>query len=439
MKQNEDHIRELKDSHLQREQELQDEILSLKALGKANEGPNEIRSSRQISDAQPLSNGHTNATDDDDENVRHGQLTKLSDEAAHWQSKHLEAIEVTKASEQRHLDTVRELESAKQRLEVDHALRLSEIEQTRGFEAEAALEQERLKHSELITALQTEVDEHKATAVNNAARLAELEESHTSILKQVEEDSEARALTEKELDTHRSLVTNLERQIEEHKSAIDYHQQGMESIQKSHAAELEKLSSELMTHRQSTTTLQADLSKAKLDLDSLLANVSGVLGQETSLETVQSHIESLVDERKTIAIRLGQAVDDLEIAKKELSTSTSTIATLKGNLKEFEVINAETLKELEKVSEKELRSARLVQELEDQLNQNWDQHEAANNRLSALQTERSRELQDAIVHGEGLHKEVEDSRIKIALLEVSCLHILYHRSVLIIIVTTCRC
>jgi hypothetical protein len=83
------------------------------------------------------------------------------------------------------------------------------------------------------------------------------------------------------------------------------------------------------------------------------------------------------------------------------------------------MINTETLKELEKVSEKERKSTRLVEELEEQLNQNWDQHEAANNRLSALQTERTRELQDAIVHGESLHKEVEDSRIKIALLEVS--------------------
>ena len=88
-------------------------------------------------------------------------------------------------------------------------------------------------------------------------------------------------------------------------------------------------------------------------------------------------------------------------------------------MKEFEIINAETLKELEKVSEKEHKSARLVQELEDQLNQNWDQHEAANNRLSALQTERTRELQDAMNHGEELEKEVQESRIKIALLEVS--------------------
>ncbi|KAF1944480.1 kinesin family protein-like protein [Clathrospora elynae] len=415
IKQSEEHIKELKDSHSHREQELQEQIAILQASVRTVPSLDDTLSSRQMPDSHPSINRHTD--DSDDSASRHTELTKLSDEAAHWQSKHLEAIESTKASEYQHLDTVRELESAKQQLEVDHALRLSEIEQTKGAEAEAALVQERAKHSQLIAALQVEVDEHKSTAVNNATRLAELEESHTNIIKQVEEDSEARALTEKELDTHRSLVTNLERQIEEHKAAIDYHQQGMDSIQKSHAAELESLTSELTAHQQSTSSLQADLSKVKTDMDMLLQGVSAALGQETDVSNVQSHIESLVQERKSIATQLDEAVNDLQTARKELTEATSTIGTLKGNLKEFELINTETLKELEKVSEKEHRSARLVQELEDQLNQNWDQHEAANNRLSALQTERTRELQDVMNHGEELEKEVQESRIKIALLE----------------------
>ncbi|CAE7010556.1 Kinesin protein [Pyrenophora teres f. teres] len=414
MRQNEEHIKELKESHTQREHHLQEQIESLKASVKPIDSSEEVLSTRQIPDAPSSLNGDGVS---EDATTRHSELTNLTEEAAHWQSKHLEAIEATRVSEQRHLETVRELESAKQRLEVDHALRLSEIEQTRGAEAEIALQQERTKHAELIAALQAEVDEHKSTAINNAARLAELEVSHANIIQQIEEDSEARALTEKELDTHRSLVANLERQIEEHKSAIEYHEQGMNSIQESHAAELEKLKLELSSHQESATSLEADLVKAKSEMTTLLEGVSAVLGEETDVSTIVSHIESLVEERKSIASRLDEAVSDLESARKELTEATNTISTLKSNLKEFEVINAETLKELERVSEKENKSARLVQELEDQLNQNWDQHEAANNRLSALQTERSRELQDAMTHGDELEKEVQESRIKIALLE----------------------
>jgi chromosome segregation ATPase len=411
MRQNEEHIRELKDSHMQREQELQEHIASLQAFARASESPVELKSPRLPPPARDPS------AEPESEADRHEELTSLSDEAALWQSKHLEAIEASRALEKQHLEKVEQLEQAKKQLEIDHASRLAQLENTIGAEAHAALEHERSNHAELVAGLQAQVDEHKATANSNAARLAELEESHTSIIRQVEEDAEARALTEKELETHRFLVNNLEKQIEEHKSAIDYHQQGMDSLQQSHTAELEKLTTQLTAHQTTATSLEADLTRAKGEMDTLLQGISTVLGQETNISTVQSHIETLVQERKSITTQMSEAVEELKTARQDLSKAAETIDSLKGNLKEFELINAETLRELEMVSEKEQKSTRLVEELEEQLNQNWDQHEAANNRLSALQTERTRELQDAIVHGESLGKEVEESRIKIALLE----------------------
>jgi hypothetical protein len=415
MRQNEEHIKELKDSHTQREMELQEQIASLMASKRGQE-PHDTTSSPQPAS---LARGESTASATDDETSRARELTTLTDEASLWQSKHVEAIGAARTLEKKHLEKVQQLEQAQKQLETDHATRSAELEEAKGAEAHAALELERSKHAELVAGLQAQVDEHKATAGSNAARLAELEDSHANIIRQVEEDSEARALTEKELETHRSLVSNLEKQIEEHKSAIEFHQTGMDSLQKSHAAELEKLTSELTVHQNSATLLGADLSKAKDDMDTLLQNLSTVLGQETDITKVHSHVESLIDERKSIANKMDEAINELQIAKQELSDASTTIGTLKANLKEFESINADTLKELENVSEKERKSTRLVEELEEQLNQNWDQHEAANNRLSALQTERSRELQDAIVHKESLEKEVEESRIKIALLEVS--------------------
>ncbi|KAF2632241.1 kinesin [Macroventuria anomochaeta] len=380
IRQNEEQMKELKNSHAQRELELREQVALLTASARSPESSEEALSARQLPDA---AEHDANVTDDA---TRHRQLISLTNEAAQWQSKHLEAIEATKASEKQHLSTVRELESAMEQLQANHTARLNELEDTRGAEA-------------------------------NAARLAELEQSHANIIKQVEEDSEARALTEKELDTHKSLVANLENQIEEHKAAIDYHEQGMDSLQKSHAAELEKLTSELTTHKESNAVLQTDLSRAKEELENLLQGVSIALNQEIAVGQVQSQVESLVEARKSLTARMDQALDDLQAARLELADATKTIDTLKENMKKFEVLNAETIEELERVSEKEQKSSRLVQELEDQLNQNWDQHEATNNRLSALQTERSRELQDVIVHREQLEKDVEDSRAKIALLE----------------------
>ena len=415
MKQNEEHIKELKDSHTQREMELQEQIASLQASSRGSALHDEAKQ------PYPASRARGDSTDSaaDDETSRARELTTLTDEAAVWQSKHVEAIEAARTLEKKHLEKVQQLEQAQKQLEMDHASRSTELEEVKGAEAQAALELERSKHAELVAGLQAQVDEHKATAGNNATRLAELEDSHANIIRQVEEDSEARALTEKELETHRSLVSNLENQIKEHKSAIQLHQNGMDSLHKSHAAELEKLTSELAIHQASATSLEADLSKAKGEMDTLLKNISTALGQETDITKVQSHVESLIEERKSIESKMDEAISELQTAQQELTNATATIGTLKANIKEFELINTETLKELEDVSEKERKSTRLVEELEDQLNSNWDQHEAANNRLSALQTERSRELQDAIVHKESLEKEVEESRIKIALLEVS--------------------
>jgi len=255
--------------------------------------------------------------------------------------------------------------------------------------------------------------------------LAELELSHSNIIRQVEEDAEARQLTEKELDTHRSLVSNLEKQIEEHKSAIDIHQQGLDSLKQSHAADIEKLSAELTDREESARVLHSDLTQARADMEVLLKGISSKLNVEADFTKIQGEIVSLVEERRSLSSRMEQATKDLQAARAELSESVKTVENLKGTVKEFEIINAETIKELEAVNEKELRSSRLVQELEDQLSQNWDQHEAANNRLSALQTERSQELNDAIDRKNAIEKEVEESRIKIALLEVS-FPIIYH-------------
>ena len=408
IQQNEEQMKELRDTHAQRELELREQVASLKATLQTPDLYQDNLSSRHMDDG---------GLGDDD--VSPDRISRLQEEVGHWQWKHLQAIEVAKISEQQHRETVQVLESAMKKLESEHASRINELEQSEGAHADAKLEQEKLKHAELVAALSAQVNEHRFTAVNNAARLAELELSHSNIVKQVEEDAEARQLTEKELNTHRSLVSNLERQIDEHKAAIDIHQQGLDSLKQSHAAELEKLATELAIKDDSTRALHSDLHQAKADMDGLLNDIATALNVEADMTKVQSQIESLVEERKSLFSQKEQATSDLQAARAELTKSANTIEKLKGDLKEFELINAETIKELEMVNEKELKSSRLVQELEDQLNQNWDQHEAANNRLSALQTERSKELTDAMSRKEAIEKEVEESHIKIALLEVS--------------------
>lgn len=416
IRQNEDQLKELKEAHAQREEELLQEIADLKATMNSSVGTDEPLSPRQVLETVSRSIDEGVSGEGSSEQ---SQIVRLQEEANLWQSKHMQAIEATKAAEKQHTETVQKLESAIEKLKDDHNARINELEHAMGAEGDAVLEQERSQHAELVRSLQAQVDEHKATAASNASRLAELEDSHARIIEQVEADAEARELTERELVTHRSLVSNLEKQVEEHKAALEIHQQRLESLQHSHTMELEKLNADLAAKERSTEALQEDLNKSKADIDGLLKGIGAALNEETDMDRVQSQIKSLAEERASLMTKMDQAINDLQSARSELSESVATVDTLKGTVKELELINSETIKELEKVSQKERKSSRLVQELEDQLNQNYDQHEAATNRLSALQTERSQELQDAINKKESLEREVEESRIKIALLEVS--------------------
>jgi chromosome segregation ATPase len=415
IKHNEDTMRELRESHTQREQELLVQIASLKASIAPEDLTDEPLSPRQIPPTASRSFEETVVGGNEEQQM---QMAKLQEEVAQWQSKHLQAIETTKASEKQHRDTVQELESALQKLHTDHSIRITELEQSKSVDAESLLEQERSKHNELVGTLQAQVDEHKTTAANNATRLAELEESHANILKQVEDEHEASQLKEMELETHRSLVSNLEKQIEEHKAVVEFHEQSVESLKQSHMADLDRLNAELAVHQSSSQTLQADLSKTKADMESLIQGVSAALNEETDMTQIQSKILALVDERKSLSTKMDQAINDLETARNELSETTKTVDSLKGSITEIEAINTDLLKEIKAVTEKERKSSRLVQELEEQLSQNFDQHAAATNRLSALQGERSRELEDVVTRKQDLEREVEQSRIQIALLEV---------------------
>ena len=175
------------------------------------------------------------------------------------------------------------------------------------FRSHAVMEKERSAHAELVATLQAQVDEHKATAGQTAARLAELEESHARIIMQVEADAEARQLTEKELVTHRSLVSNLENQVEEHKSALELHQQSLESLQQSHTLELEKLSAELASKQSATRELESDLNRSKADLEGLLKGIGSALNEETNMYTVQAKIQALTEERSSLTTEIEQA------------------------------------------------------------------------------------------------------------------------------------
>ncbi|KAL1637621.1 hypothetical protein SLS58_009294 [Diplodia intermedia] len=417
-------VRQMQETHSAREKELIEQIESLRtALGsprspsiRVSNSGDATESSQDMPGDFPESPGPglspMVSRDDLSQDEANQQIAVLQREVVQWQSKYDSTITTMRASENELQVTIKELEEA---------LRIAE--QRIGQSDAAAADVESLKK---------EIDNHKAAAAASASRLAELEESHAKILHQVESETGDRELTAKELNTHRGLVANLERQLEEHKAAVALHQQGLDNLRDTHAQEIEQINSRLETqlaeHEQAAAALQEQLSKLQTEHEAelershqgmvtLVQSISAALNEDTDATNVQAHIERLIQERKELLEKHQAAATELATAREELEKARANVADMEGKVGELKMINEETLKELEKISDKERKSSRLVEELEDQLNSNYDSHQAANNRLSALQIERQVQLEEAVAAKGDMEKELEDSKKKIAELE----------------------
>ena len=429
LKESESRMKAMSEAHTAKEKELVGQIESLRAVAtpvSATSMPGDFPITPAMDLDSPISKQLGENTEQ-----QQRRLEELQREVADWRTKHDSAMESMKESEKKFLATISDLES-----------NLKHAEQTSRSTSPEEVAPSSGAHEETIAKLSKEVALHKSAADLNAQRLVELEQSYKKIVSQVEDDGHARELTEKELQTHRDLVANLETQLEEHKNTVQNHQQVLESLRSSHAKEIgdltlkaqsnadERLAAALQEHKDATAALQQQLEHARAanneatvvmqgesdklrsQLKELLQDCSMVLGKPTKVDNLTSHILTLANAKKDIATMHDTATGELRALRVEMDETRAHATEFEKKLAEMKMINDETMKELEKVSAKEQRSARLVQELEDQLNSNYDQTQAANNRLSALQTERHSELEKTV-------GQLQEAQTKINALEVS--------------------
>ncbi|KAF2461133.1 hypothetical protein BDY21DRAFT_383876 [Lineolata rhizophorae] len=447
----EQQMRNMHESHAARETELLAQIESLKAsLAEQEEQQRAATAAAAAAEAaeqsKPLTNGVSG-------HASHAELAQLQSELEGVKAKHASVLESTQSKEKDLLDIIDQLKGSLREVEASRSVLIAEQEEAaENGSAAASLEQERSKHLAEIEALQGELEEHKAVSSATATKLEQLEQSYSNILRQVEEDTRQRELTEKELAAHRGLVANLEGQIEEHKAVMSSQKTNLEALREEHSQELEQATAEaaraqaeaseklaaqieehkLATmalqeqlaqtqeeHQQATAALQDELTEAQNEMANLVRRVARALDEDSDVEVdqLQSQIESLVMTRKTLTEQHERAAAELRSAREELTSAKGTAAQLEGKVDELKTINEETLRELEKVSEKEKKSSRLVEELEEQLTSNYDQHQATSNRLSALQSERQSKLDEALAAKAEVARELDDARARIVGLE----------------------
>lgn len=431
----ENQIRALHEQHATRERELKGEMDNLKTSlsSHANQlpTPREDKFSEMpgsFLETPAVEVGERQAMAGASQQRESEDVARLQRELASWETRHHDAMESMKASESKLLGTIADLEQSMHKAQDGQQGRSISSEPS-SAEARVAesLEQERAKHQEVVDALQRDLEQYRSTANSHVDKLQQLENSYTSILQQVEEETKSRDLSERELKTHRDLVANLENQLQVHKSAITIHQESLESLQSSHSRELDdlKISSAAAEkdaidrygalenqHKQVTEDLQRELVNSQNEKSGLLRNASAALGYETDASKLHSQIKGLVEEGKELHNRHLKTTNELKAVQEELQRALNNTVEMENKMGELKMKNEEANLNLKKMTDRENKSSRLVEELEEQLSNNFDSHRATTNRLSSMQGEVAQQRIE-------LERELESQKLKCYMLEVS--------------------
>ncbi|KAI9679501.1 MAG: hypothetical protein M1817_005523 [Caeruleum heppii] len=410
--QSENQIRVLQQTHANKEKGLLAEL-------------DELRAALQAREDRAASEGHDISADHADQvRAQERRISQLQDELGQWENRHQSAVNSMQASEKQLLDTIGDLEAAMGNVE---ALRVERSTRSDEHDARQAsglveLEQERAKHQSAVEDLQREISEHKETISQRTERVAELERSEAEARQELRHTVQSREATLGELEATHASISHLKQEIVDRQSTVASLQEQIESLETSHAQAIQqlqvaaerqtnaRLTKQSAQHDDMVNDLYAQLTETKDEMGRMLHHVGNLLKEDTAPNKLPHQVEQLIKSRADANARYASA--------KEASDKAGTeISSLKATVSELTTMNQKSVKDMETLNQQYQKSSRIVEELEKQLESNFDQHQAANNRLSTLETERHFQLQQANTAKLQALAELEAVRDEIARLE----------------------
>ncbi|KAL9613690.1 MAG: hypothetical protein Q9167_001767 [Letrouitia subvulpina] len=300
---------------------------------------------------------------------RDEEITRLQDEVDEWQQKHKAAVDSMHASEQRLETTVLELEASMASVEARH--------QKGSQELDGAAEEDRTRQSVTVNMLQEEIGVQKATIQEHMTKISELERTHTVMREQLEESSRHRLLTEQQLASHHDQNSKMSETIEKLESDIKFHKHGLKSLHDTNNQALEDLHHKL-------TEEAADIARTKdnLIMEHQYAFTAEVAALNTKIENLSTQLEETRNKN-----------DQAEREQVKIAASLE-----------------KTSAELSRIKEEKETASRIVNELEDQLMQSYDQHKVTSSRLSVLNANRDQALNEALAAKTKLEEDLESYR-----------------------------
>lgn len=381
--QHENQIKIMQEDHAKRESELTHELEYLRKAFEQNmqasgpDMPGVFPETPAVNETNGKQLGHEGE-----------EIARLQEEIESWQQKHQAAVEAMQASESKLLATASELEASMARLENKQQQSIREIDE--GTEREAAkavqTDEERAEHSQTVQALRDEIAEHKRTIKDHVAKIVELERAYINAREQIEEGLRYKTLTEQQLALHQNQMADLDRKVQEHQSNVEFHKHGLKSLHDSHARDLEDLRSKLVSEA------REDMARRNEEL--IKEHQYAFTKEADALNTRIEMLTAQLDEQ-------AERLEDLQKERDHIASS-------------FEKSRAD----LTKVSEEKETAARLVNELEDQLTQSYDQQRATTDRMSILSTNRDQAFQDMLAAKNKLEEDLDNYRRRLEQAEV---------------------
>lgn len=418
LEQNERQLTDTRKAHMAREQALTIELESLR---------------------QALANSGTQEAGNIDFKYEQ-RVAELQSEVATWEQKHKEALDSMETTELQMRGTIEELEAQV----VYNNTQLSASRSQQNGETSGPAQESEQRQQNLISFLRSEIDEYKAIINSNATKVAELEQAHSAARAELDELHKVHNSVKEDNSRQLELVTKLQEQIASHDHTSQSSQTTLDELKAEHAKALADLKTTeqkgyedqvevlLSEHAESAQQLEAELAQTREELAKAASHVAAALGVDAEVE------------------KLAERIDELAASKKALDAEQAKRVEIESNVAELTTINEQIMKDLDdakvalgemidggaasgplveqiKIAKKRMtdlddrskKNSRLVEELEEQLQTNFDEVQITNNRLSTMQTERNARLDDAHATTARLTAELEVLKEDYAALQVS--------------------
>ncbi|KAK3955550.1 putative kinesin [Pseudoneurospora amorphoporcata] len=452
LERSEKQVQELRESNAIRQRELEAQISELQhALHQAGVDPAMV--------APKMFDG--------DSDAQAKRILELEAELRGWEAKHKAALENLQDSEDRMKSSMAELGSQISFLttqltetETQSSMLSSRLAQTEGQvtslndqltqnghkEPEGDEAAKEKKHKELVEFLRREIDDYKELINRTQAKVTQAEEQAAATKALLDAATRERDDAAAEAEHNKQLLNQLEDSITEHEQTIKAHQESLHALELNHQLELEEartasrreVEAEMKAlkaeHAEKVRRLEEELTDAREDLLKVATQVAMALGLEVSIEKLSERIEDLLESRDVVDLEQkkrgeleqhvveltsinDQVMDELESVKAALADMLVTENDKTRTLYPVKESVALVKKKMVDLETKNKKNSRLVEELEDQLQSNYDQVQITSNRLSTLQSEKTQQLEEANAAKIRLEEELKVAQEQYAALQ----------------------